>query len=107
MKLKILVTFLIAMIVVPLLTGCGRDVPPGTTVLVLRPRGNPIIKKETHLQAYESKDLDGRIMNYDLTRFLKGKNIAYKPQNLSNLAVEIRAIDLLKKRGDENKIKEY
>lgn len=33
----------------------------------------PIANKETHLQAYEAKDLDGRIVNYDLTRILRGK----------------------------------
>ncbi|MDP2629002.1 MAG: hypothetical protein Q8P15_03860 [Nanoarchaeota archaeon] len=35
----------------------------------------PIIKKETQAQAYEIKDLDGRLINYDLTRMLRGKNI--------------------------------
>ena len=33
----------------------------------------PIIKKETQVQAYEPKELDGRFVSYDLTRFLKGK----------------------------------
>jgi len=35
----------------------------------------PLIKKETHLQAYELKDLEGRFMKYDLTRILKGKGM--------------------------------
>lgn len=35
----------------------------------------PLIKKETQLQAYEIKDLDGRFVKYDLTRFLKGKSM--------------------------------
>lgn len=35
----------------------------------------PLINKETQLQAYELKDLDGRIINYDLTRILKGKSM--------------------------------
>jgi ribosomal protein S3AE len=33
----------------------------------------PIIKKETQLVGYEIKDLEGRIVKYDLTRMLKGK----------------------------------
>ncbi|MEX0932697.1 MAG: hypothetical protein WDZ77_01185 [Candidatus Pacearchaeota archaeon] len=33
----------------------------------------PIIKKETQLIAYELKDLEERIVKYDLTRILKGK----------------------------------
>jgi ribosomal protein S3AE len=33
----------------------------------------PIIKKETQLVGYELKDLEGRIVKYDLTRMLKGK----------------------------------
>jgi len=35
----------------------------------------PIIKKETQLQAYELGELEGRYINYDLTRILRGKSI--------------------------------
>ncbi len=35
----------------------------------------PLIKKETQLQAFEPKDLDGRYLKYDLTRILKGKSM--------------------------------
>jgi len=35
----------------------------------------PLIKKETQLQAYELKDLDGKFIKYDLTRILRGKNL--------------------------------
>lgn len=35
----------------------------------------PLIKKETHLQAYEVEELDKRIIKYDLTRILKGKGM--------------------------------
>jgi len=35
----------------------------------------PIIRKETQLQGYEIKDLDGRLIKYDLTRALKGKSV--------------------------------
>jgi ATP-binding cassette, sub-family E, member 1 len=38
---------------------------------------------------------------------IEGKSIAYKPQNLSSLSKGIKAIDLLKKRGDEKQIKEF
>ena len=38
----------------------------------------PLINKETHLQAYELKELEGRIIKYDLTRFLKGKSMIIK-----------------------------
>lgn len=37
-----------------------------------------LIKKETHLQAYDLKELEGRTIKYDLTRFLKGKNMIIK-----------------------------
>jgi len=33
----------------------------------------PLAEKETHLQAFEAKELEGRIVNYDLTRILRGK----------------------------------
>jgi len=35
----------------------------------------PIINKETQLQAYELKDLEGKFIQYDLTRILRGKSI--------------------------------
>ena len=35
----------------------------------------PIINQKTQLQAYELKELDGRIIKYDLTRILRGKSI--------------------------------
>jgi len=38
----------------------------------------PIINRETQLQAYESKNLNGRIINYDLTRLLKGKSAVFQ-----------------------------
>jgi len=36
---------------------------------------------------------------------LKNKTVSYKPQNLSKLAVDVRAIDLLRQRGDEAQIR--
>ena len=38
----------------------------------------PIINKQTQLQAYEIKELDKRLINYDLTRILRGKNVLLK-----------------------------
>jgi ribosomal protein S3AE len=35
----------------------------------------PIIGKSTQMQAYEIEELGGRFLKYDLTRFLKGKNV--------------------------------
>jgi len=35
----------------------------------------PIINKETQLQAYDLKDLNGRFIEYDLTRIRRGKGI--------------------------------
>jgi len=37
---------------------------------------------------------------------LENKKISYKPQNLSNLSVDVKAMDLLKKRGSEKEILE-
>jgi ribosomal protein S3AE len=38
----------------------------------------PIIKKETQLYGYDLKDLDKRIISYDLTRLLRGKGAILK-----------------------------
>ncbi len=35
----------------------------------------PLIRKETHLQAYEPEEIEGKTIKYDLTRLLKGKNV--------------------------------
>jgi ribosomal protein S3AE len=35
----------------------------------------PLIKKETQVQAYELKEIEGKYIKYDLTRLLRGKNI--------------------------------
>ena len=35
----------------------------------------PLINKQTQLQAYELKELDGRLIEYDLTRILRGKSM--------------------------------
>lgn len=35
----------------------------------------PLINKQTQLQAYELKELEGRFIKYDLTRILRGKNM--------------------------------
>ena len=35
----------------------------------------PIIRKEAHLLAYEPEEIEGKIIKYDLTRLLKGKNV--------------------------------
>jgi len=38
----------------------------------------PIINRETQLQAYEIEELNGRMINYDLTRLLKGKSAIFQ-----------------------------
>ena len=38
----------------------------------------PAIGKTTQLQAYELKEVDGRFIKYDLTRFLRGKGMEMK-----------------------------
>jgi ribosomal protein S3AE len=35
----------------------------------------PLINKETQLQAYEIKELENKIIKYDLTRLLRGKSV--------------------------------
>jgi ribosomal protein S3AE len=51
----------------------------------------PIISKTTQLQAYEKKDLQGRLITYDLTRILRGKGILLqlKVQIKENKAIAI------------------
>ena len=40
----------------------------------------PIIGRETQLRALELSELDGRFINYDLTRVLRGKNLVLQLQ---------------------------
>ena len=38
----------------------------------------PIIERETQMQAYDLEELNGRVINYDLTRLLKGKSAIFQ-----------------------------
>ncbi len=55
----------------------------------------PMLNKETQLYAYDQKELEGRYVKYDLTRFLRGKNsllisrIVLKEGNITAVPVEI------------------
>jgi len=58
----------------------------------------PLINKSTQLYAYEPKDLDGRIIKYDLTRILKGKNMILHlnvKSNENELTTTPRKIELV------------
>jgi ribosomal protein S3AE len=58
----------------------------------------PLIKKETQLQAYELKELGNRVIKYDLTRILKGKNIIitftteFKDEQIKTIPKEIKLL---------------
>ena len=64
----------------------------------------PIINKTTHLQAYEIKELDGRLMRYDLTRILKGKSmllqlrVVVDGENITSIPKEAKLLPYFLKR---------
>jgi ribosomal protein S3AE len=64
----------------------------------------PLIGKTTHLYAYEKSEIKNRFINYDLTRFLKGKNmiIKLKPEiqedEIKTIPYEIRLLPCYLKR---------
>jgi ribosomal protein S3AE len=64
----------------------------------------PLINKETQLSAYEPKELDNRLIIYDLTRILKGKNMLLKlktkteDNKLISVPVEIKLLPYYLKR---------
>ena len=56
-----------------------------------------------------SEDVKKFFAGNELLRYfedIENKVISYKPQNISSLAIDMKTIDLLKKRGSEKKIKE-
>ena len=57
-------------------------------------------KTEIDVQKFKGTELQNYFDN------LKGKKVSYKPQNLSSLAVDVKVIELLKKRGKVGEIKE-
>jgi len=65
-------------------------------------------KKEINLGINATKEqIKEHFQGSELLRYfdsLKGKKIAYKPQNLSSLAVDLKVKELLKKRGSEKEI---
>jgi len=55
------------------------------------------------------KDIKEHFKGNEILRYfdsLKDKKIAYKPQNLSSLAVDLKVIELLEKRGGKKRIEE-
>ena len=58
----------------------------------------PILKKETPLYAFDVKELEGRIISYDLTRMLRGKNVLLKlkviseDQKLTAIPIEMKLL---------------
>ena len=64
----------------------------------------PLIRKETQLQAFEVKELDGKLIKYDLTRLLKGKSVmlqlrvVVKDDKATSKAREIKILPYYLKR---------
>jgi len=64
----------------------------------------PILKKETHLIAFEIKELEGRFIKYDLTRFLRGKNalitlkVSVKENKATSTPIELKLLPSFIKR---------
>lgn len=64
----------------------------------------PILNKQTQLQAYEIKNLDGKIIKYDLTRLLRGKSMLIKlkvkvdGEKATSTPIEIRLMPYFLKR---------
>jgi len=65
----------------------------------------PLIKKTTHLQAYELKELEGRTFKYDLTRVLRGKAMllkfktVLKNEKATSIPVESKLMPFYMKRA--------
>jgi ribosomal protein S3AE len=64
----------------------------------------PLIKRETQLQAYEIEELNGRYINYDLTRILRGKNsviqfkVVAKEKEATTIPIAIKLLPSFTKR---------
>ncbi len=65
----------------------------------------PLINKQTHLQAYEIEELNGRFIKYDLTRLLRGKNmivslrvVVDEDKNATTIPREIKLLSYFIKR---------
>jgi ribosomal protein S3AE len=64
----------------------------------------PLIRRQTQLQAYEPKELDGRYIKYDLTRSLRGKSmlikfkVNFKDDNLTTSPKEIKLMPYFLRR---------
>jgi len=64
----------------------------------------PLINRETQLSAYEPKELDNKLIIYDLTRILKGKSMLLKlrtkieEDKITSIPVEIKLLPYYLKR---------
>lgn len=64
----------------------------------------PLIKKETQLLGFEEKELEGRKVDYDLTRILRGKSMMLRlkvkkdNENLTTIPIQIKLLPYYLKR---------
>ena len=81
--------------------GIGKSTAVEILAGKLSPNFGKFSEKETVLEHYKGTEFGKYFESLG-----KDVKVAYKPQNLSFLSVNLKVIDLLKQRGDEQKIKE-
>ena len=81
--------------------GIGKSTAVEILAGKLSPNFGKFNEKETVLEHYKGTEFGKYFESLG-----KDVKVAYKPQNLSFLSVNLKVIDLLKQRGDEQRIKE-
>jgi regulator of protease activity HflC (stomatin/prohibitin superfamily) len=111
MNKRIMVAML-ALVLLITLIGCGQVVPPGTTVILLKPKGSPVIKHEGAYKAW------GRTKVYFVDTKLKSYskelkilcadeiNMDVRVKWMGSFKVSDKTINTIKKKVPATKVKE-
>lgn len=104
MRTKLFITLFLVAIMLTVFTACGKVVPPGTTVILLKPKGDPVIKHEGVYKAW------GRTKVYfvdtKLKSYTKGMkilcaddiNMTVVAKWIGSFKVTDKTIDVIKKK---------
>lgn len=103
MKAKVFTIFLIALMAI-MFTACGKVVPPGTTVILLKPKGTPVIKHEGVYKAWgrtRAYFVDTKLKSYSKTMKIlcaDDINMTVVAKWVGSFKVTNKTIDVIKKK---------
>jgi regulator of protease activity HflC (stomatin/prohibitin superfamily) len=110
-KWKTTAWLMLLVVCMMMVTGCGQVVPPGTTVMILKPRGNPIIKHEGVFKAWGRDKVyfvDTKLQSYSKQIEIlcaDDINMSVRLKWIGSFKVDTKTIDVIKKKVPATPVK--